>query len=110
MKSFKNLLEESVELFTSVDTLVEGKEKVIKVVMDSKGKAKKVKTFTCSGENQKYDSASKKCVGVSGSEKASKKKGAKKRKKTMAKIPQSVKDKKARKMDKAKARFGVGKK
>lgn len=107
MKTFKNLLEESAELFAEVDVINEGKEKVIKVVMDSKGKPKKVKTFTCSGENQKYNAATKKCEGVSGSEKASKKKGAKKRKKTMAKIPQSVKDKKARKMAKAKERYGL---
>lgn len=107
MKTFKNLLEESKELFEAVDAITEGKEKVIKVVMDSKGKPKKVKTFTCTGDNEKYDSNAKKCVSVSGSEKASKKKAAKKRKKTMAKIPQSVKDKKAKKMQKAKERYGL---
>lgn len=107
MKTFKDLMTESTELFETVDAIVEGKEKVIKVVMDSKGKPKKVKTFTCSGENQKYNAATKKCVSVSGAEKATKKKAAKKRKKTMAKIPQSVKDKKAKRMEKAKARYGL---
>lgn len=119
MKSFRDLTMEVVKTSLEVEALEEniaegfvseGKEKIIKVVKDGKGGFKKKKTFTCSGESQKYNPSTKKCVSVSGAEKAKKKKGAKKRTKTLAKTPQSVKDKKARKMAKAKQRFGLNKK
>ena len=110
MKNFKELMVENAKTAEIVDALVlEGKQKVIKVVKDSNGKFKKKKTFTCTGDNEKFNSSKGKCEHISGSEKMNKMKGAKKRNRTLKKKPDSVKQKDAKKREKANARFGLGK-
>lgn len=99
---------ESVEIFETADIAIEeGKKKIKKVVKDADGKFHKKITFTCDGDGEKFDANKKKCVHVSGSEKANKRKGAKRRAKTLKRIPQSVKDKNIRMRDKAKSKFGI---
>lgn len=108
MKDFKDLLTEcSVTAIETDAILDEGKKKVKKVVKDSKGKFKKKITYTCSGDNEKYSSSKGKCVHISGSEKMNKKKGSKRRTKTLRKKPDARKAKDQKLRDRANSRYGI---
>lgn len=108
MKNFKDLMLECSETVIEVEEIIdEGKVKVKKVVKDASGKFKKKITYTCTGDNEKFSTSKGKCVHISGSEKMNKKKGAKKRAKTLKKKPEARKEKERNKRAKANARFGL---
>lgn len=108
MKSFKDMVIESTAIFESVDSVItEGKKRVKKVVKDAEGKWKKVITFTCTGDGEKYDRSKRKCIHMGGKEKADKTRGARRRARTLKRKPQSIKDRHAKQRDKAKVRFGI---
>lgn len=108
MKSFKDMVIESTAIFESVDSAItEGKKRVKKVVKTADGKWKKMITFTCTGDGEKYDRTKRKCIHMGGKEQAQKTRGAKRRARTLKRKPQSVKDREHMQRDKAKVRFGI---
>ena len=110
MKTFKDLLRESTIIALAIEAIIdEGKQKVIKVVKDSNGHFKKKKTFTCTGDGEKYSPSKGNCVHISGAEKLDRMKGAKKRARTLNKQSDSKKERNREIRAKATVRFGLGK-